>query len=312
MSRKTDPQWDLSQLRLFEQIVAEGSLTRVATLVGSPQPAVSRKLSRFEAECGGKLFLRTGRGLKLSDLGQRIFPRAQAVLREAESLSRDIVSGAASPTGEVRLGVLPSLCDVLLVPLFEELRIRFPGVILHMQEGSAGQVDQWLASGLADLGVTLRHGSRKSSEFEVLCEVETYLTGAPDSLLTRNATVPFKSLSGAPLILPSAPSATRLLLEQLARKHDVVLNVVAEADSTQVQQALASRGKAYAIASGHSVAGTPSNRPMRASLIVEPEIRRQLVLGRTPTRPASRAAREVGTLIRQLIDKHMPGIPASE
>ena len=308
MSRKTDPQWDLSQLRLFEQIVAEGSLTRVAILIGSPQPAVSRKLSRFETECGGKLFLRTGRGLQLSDLGQRIFPRAQAVLREAEALSADIVAGAASPAGEVRLGILPSLCDVLLVPLFETLRQRFPGVVLHMQEGSAGQVDQWLASGAADLGVTLRHGNRKSSEFEALCEVEAYLTGAPDSLLTRYPEVAFKSLSGAPLILPSAPSATRLLLEQLARKHDVVLNVVAEADSTLIQQALASRGQGYAIASGHSVAGTPANRPMRAALIVEPKIRRQLVLGRTPARPASRAAREVGTLIRQLIERYMPGV----
>ncbi|QHJ00522.1 LysR family transcriptional regulator [Xylophilus rhododendri] len=306
MSTKTDPHWDLSHLQLFAQIVAEGSLTRVAALVGSPQPAVSRRLARFEAECGGKLFLRTGRGLQLSDLGQRILPRAQAVLREAENLSRDIVSGAAEPAGEVRLGLLPSLCDVLLVPLFDELRLRFPGVVLRMQEGSAGHVEQWLSSGAVDLGVTLRYGSRKSSEFELLCDVEAYLTGAPDSLLTRNPQVPFKALGGAPLILPSAPSSTRLLLEQLARKHEVVLNVVAEADSTQIQQALASCGKAYAIASGHSVAGIPANRPMRTSLIVEPQIQRQLVLGRTPARPASRAAREVGSLIRRVIDKHMP------
>lgn len=310
MTKKTELRWDLSQLQLFEQIVAEGSLTRVATLIGSPQPAVSRKLSRFENECGGKLFLRTGRGLQLSDLGQHILPRAQAVLREAENLSRDIDSGAADPAGDVCLGLLPSLCDVLLVPLFDELCARFPGIKLHMREGSAAQVEQWLSSGMTDLGVTLRYGNRKSMEFEGLCGVRTYLTGAPGSSLTRNPHVPFAALSGAPIILPSAPSSTRMLLEQLARKHGVTLNVVAEADSTQIQQALASHGKAYAIASGHSVASTPSNRPMRASLIVEPRIRRQLMLGRTPSRPASRAAREVGTLIRQIINTHMPSGPS--
>lgn len=299
MSASNEPRWDISHLRLLEQIVAEGSLTRVAALTGSPQPAVSRKLSKFESECGGKLFLRTGRGLELSELGKQIYPRAQVILRESELLSRDIVSRAAAPSGEVRLGVLASLCDVLLVRLFEDLQSRFPGIVLNITEGSAGQIEQWLSSGLVDVGVSLRYGSRKSTDYEPLAMVDAYLAGSPDSPLTRHPEVKFSALNGAPLILPSAPSATRLLINQLARRFDIVLNVVAEADSTQVHKALAARGRVYAVLSEHALGG--ATQPLRASLIVAPRIRRHTALGITAARPPSPATREVASAIRSIM-----------
>lgn len=301
MKPTREPQWDLSQLRLLEQLAAEGSLTRVATKIGSPQPAVSRRLSKFERECGGKLFLRTGRGLQLSELGRQILPRAQAILREAEFLSREIMSHAAIPMGEVRVGVLPSMCDILLVPLYEKTRQRFPDILLNISVGSAGEVDQWLASGVIDLGVTLRYGARQSTDVERIAPMEAYVAGAPDSPLTKDKEIPFTRLHGVPLVLPSAPSATRLLLEQLARRHGINLNVVAEADSTQVQMAIASRGGAFVVMSAYALAMAHPSQALRSARIADPEVRRHIVMGLTAARPASQAAREVATMVRSLI-----------
>ncbi len=300
MSKPSGPEWDLSHLRLVQKIVTEGSLTRVATLLGTPQPSISRKLTRFEQECGGKLFVRTGRGLQLSDFGKQVYPRMQLLLREAEHLTRDLQAQAAVPTGEVRLGALPSLTFSLVLPLLERVRREFPGIVLSLSEGSTGQLDQWLSAGAVDLIVTLRYGGRPSTDFELLQPSPAYLAGEAGRRLVRGETVPFKALDGAPLVLPAAPSATRLLLEQLARREGIALNVVAESDSTQLQGALAARGHAYAVLTRNALAGQSG---VDSALIVEPEIERHLAMAYTPARPASRATREVSALVRELLKR---------
>ena len=66
-----------------------------------------------------------------------------------------------------------------------------------------------------------------------------------------------------PLVLPSAPSAVRLLLDQLAKRARISLNVVMEADSTQIQKGAASHAGVYTVMPAHAVAGNElEDRPL--------------------------------------------------
>jgi LysR family nitrogen assimilation transcriptional regulator len=65
---------DLAGLRLFVQVAEAGSLSRAATGLETTQPAISRRIAAFEQAWGGRLFHRTGRGVMLTDLGERVLP----------------------------------------------------------------------------------------------------------------------------------------------------------------------------------------------------------------------------------------------
>ena len=192
MTGKLEPSWDLARLELFVRVAEEGSLTRVAAATGSPQPAISRKISKLEEECGGRLFLRTGRGVSLSELGKRLLPKVQAIVREVDELSAEVSARASAPTGEVRIAALPSLYLSLVIPLLALQLAKFPGIRMHVQEGSAGQIDQWLANGMVDIGLTYRYGRKVSADVERLVRVGLFLIGPPGDPLTSAKTIEFR------------------------------------------------------------------------------------------------------------------------
>jgi len=301
MSKAADISWDLGRLELFVRVANEGSLTRVAAATGSPQPSLSRKLCKLEEEFGGRLFLRTGRGVVLSELGAHVLPRVEAIIRELTSLSAEVASHARVVTGEVRIGVLPSLHRDIVLPLLDLQLDRFPGIRLHVHEGSSSQVDQWLANGIIDIGVTYRFGQNVAPGTERLVRVGTFLVGPPQSPLTSEKSIEFRRLDGVPLVVASAPSAARLLLERLAKRARITLNVVMEADSTHIQKAAASHTGVYTIMPLHAVTDELAAGKLHATRIVQPRIDCDIALGTTSTRPVSHGTREVARLLRSLM-----------
>src|SRR5919201_1462399 len=98
---------DYAAWKLFVGAAELGSLSKVALAYGTSQPHISRRIGELEQEYGGGLFPRTGRGVVLTELGQRIVPKIRAWLAGTEQLANDVRSSAGIPTGKVRIGSLP-------------------------------------------------------------------------------------------------------------------------------------------------------------------------------------------------------------
>lgn len=71
---------DLNLLRIFDALMAEGSLTRSATVLSMTQPAVSHALKRLHDAVGEPLFVRTARGMRPSPRAEALWPQVRAAL----------------------------------------------------------------------------------------------------------------------------------------------------------------------------------------------------------------------------------------
>jgi DNA-binding transcriptional LysR family regulator len=242
--------------------------------------------------------------MTLTDLGETILPKVISLLEEANKLSAEIEEKTHLPHGEVRIGALPSLYMILGVPLFLEVRKRFPGIRLQIYEGSAGQIDQWVSSGFVDVGLPYRYGDSFSPQIDPLLQVSSYLVGAPGSELTKNPTVPFAKLDNCPLVLPGSPSNVRQALDQLAKTVGIKLDTVLQADSVQIQKAVASLGDVYTVLPAHAVRDEVEAGTLEISQIVDPEFRRTVVVATTQAKPVSRATSQVARLMREIIGQN--------
>ena len=117
---------DTDQLRSFLAIVDTGSFTRAAERVNKTQSAVSMHIRRLEERLGRTLFVKHGRGAKLSADGERLVDHARRMLQiEAAALS-DL--GAKGLTGRVTLGMPDDYVEPFLADIVGRFTCRHPNV----------------------------------------------------------------------------------------------------------------------------------------------------------------------------------------
>lgn len=284
-----------SKWHLFAKVAELGSLSRASAALDMPQSVVSRHIAQLEEESGSRLFRRTGRGVVLTELGERIYPRIKAMILEGEQLADDIRSSRGVPMGEVRLGLLPSTVALLAGPLFAEVKKRFPEVQLHITEGSSAQLEEWLKEGRLDLSLLLREENTARTDEPVLTRLPLLLILPLGHPLSFGKTIAFNDVLQLPLVLPSNPHPMRSRLEALAKQKDTALKIGAEADSIHLQHEIAAHGGGFAITAGQL--SEPERERLATLHIVDPVLSRSVVLGTTSHRPSTHALREVSKLI---------------
>jgi LysR family transcriptional regulator, nitrogen assimilation regulatory protein len=164
--------------KLFIDAAELGSLSKVAVAYGASQPYISRRIGELEQECGGRLFRRTGRGVALTELKQRIAPKVRAWLASSDQLANDVRTSAGTPIGKVRIGSLPSTAHPLVSTLYKRLKEHYPLIQLAVREGQGAQLETWLEDGSVDLAILYRtSGSAKNTDTHLI-ETSTYLVSA--------------------------------------------------------------------------------------------------------------------------------------
>lgn len=292
----------LQKWRVFLAIAELGSLTRAALFLDSNQSLLSRQLNALERECGARLFNRTGRGVELSEMGQRIFPQVKALLIDAEQLEAEIRGQARDPSGRVILGSLPSISQPIAGRLFTELRTHFPAIDLKILEGSSGQVEEWLADARVDIAILYRYGNSLSEFEQSLATVDSYLIGPRGDRLTAAAAVPFQSLNGLPFILPGAPNGLRTALDFMARQMHIALAPAIEADSLTLQKSMVAEERLYTVLPLHAVWNEVAEGRLQAARIIDPPFQRTVAMATARSKGPSKAVSAVTAQIQRIVD----------
>jgi LysR family transcriptional regulator, nitrogen assimilation regulatory protein len=302
---------DYSAWKLFIDAVELGSLSKVAVAYGTSQPHISRQIGELEQECGGRLFQRTGRGVVLTELGQRIAPKVRAWLAGTEQLENDIRTVAGKPIGKVRIGILPSMAHPLVSTLYYHMRERYPLVQLAVREGQGAQLETWLETGSVDLAILYRHSPTPRDGDVYLVETSTYLVGAAGDPLTSQPTAPFSALHNLPLVMFCRPNSWRDRLEQLGFEQGVSLNVVLEADSLILQTHIVADGGIHALLGPLAIAAAATEFGLQSSMLVDPDVPRYIALAMSRHGELTLACRTVMQVMQEIAKAGMAGLPAS-
>lgn len=292
---------DLQKWRSFVAVGELGSLTRAALFLDTSQSFLSRQVNALERECGARLFNRTGRGVELSEVGERLLPQVRELLARAQALEQDIRADLREPVGTVTLASLPSIGFILIARVFAQLRSAYPGVSLKVLEGSSGQVEEWLSDGRTDIAILYRYGPTLPEQEEALATVDSYLVARKGDPLTAGGSVPFGRLDGLPFILPAAPNGLRTALDAGARQARIALAPVIEADSLPLQKQLSAQEGLYTVLPLHAVWQEVQEGRLQAARIVEPPFQRTVAMAFAKSKGPSRAVTAVSGLVVRIV-----------
>ncbi|WP_283603578.1 LysR family transcriptional regulator [Serratia proteamaculans] len=121
-----------NQLRIFQSIAREGSITAAARKLEITPPSVSKALKQLEQHIGHPLFVRTTRRIELTDAGQQLLEQTTAAVDSLEKSLENIRDQSQEPSGLVRITLSRFAYLLILKPVMAAFCQQFPGVQLEI------------------------------------------------------------------------------------------------------------------------------------------------------------------------------------
>ncbi len=139
------------QLRYFVALAETGHFGRAAEASFVSQSAFSNAIREFETLLDAQLVDRTNRNVTITALGQQIAVQARLCLQDIQTLV-EMAGGQQQPlTGELRLGVIPTVAPFILPKVLPRLRKAYPELKLYLIEDQTQRIVERMMDGELDV-----------------------------------------------------------------------------------------------------------------------------------------------------------------
>jgi DNA-binding transcriptional LysR family regulator len=288
----------LPQLESFVEVVQRGSLSRAAETLFVTQPALTARLQRLEQELGAELFVRSRRGMRLTEAGRAFLPyaeRALAAVGDGKSAVSDLARGGR---GHIAIGAAPAVSTYVLPSILKRFRNEHPQVAFSVRTGHSEEVVELVLSDRVDVGLVraVRHPEITSVP---LYEDKLVLVVEPDHRFAADRTIRLEAIADEQLILFDRTSSYHHLTSALFREAGVTPRGLLELDNIDATKKMVQEGLGVAFLPQTACVGELADGTLRAVAIKDADtVRRQIVAVRR--RSAGPPSRIVGAFLRTL------------
>ncbi len=223
----------MTQLRTFRVVAETLNFTRAAERLRINQSAVSHHIKALETELGEPLFIRTKRGVKLSEAGKAALAHAERILDEAESMRERISGRGQEPTGRVRAAAGTQAFVHLFAPFFEAFMREHPAIELTFRTtASTEQTVADIVDGSADVGFASMPVYSPSLQATPLFEDELVLVVGRSHPLANDSSVPVERMASERFILFERGASLRRATDRFFAESDIQPELALESNDT--------------------------------------------------------------------------------
>lgn len=191
----------LRQLQYLVAVHDGGHFGRAAEACFVTQSTLSAGVQELEKLLGTVLVERSRQGIRFTPLGKDIVERARRLLREAEEMA-GLARAAGRPlTGELSMGVIPTIAPFLLPRVLPGLRKAYPELKLYLREETSQQACDALHRGSLDCVLLALPFPCGDIESEILFDDELLLALREDQAEALPLQVPPAAISNSDLLL---------------------------------------------------------------------------------------------------------------
>src|SRR5919202_7130760 len=147
------------QIQAFLEVARTGNVSRAAERLFVTQPALTARIQALEKELGETLFVRTGRGVRLTDAGRVFRPYAERAVQALDDGRQAIVDLRSASAGRLALGAAPAVSTYVLPPVLKRFAALHPRVDVAVRTGHSEEILAMVLHDEVQLGLvrTLRH-----------------------------------------------------------------------------------------------------------------------------------------------------------
>lgn len=212
--------------KTFYDVVVSGSISKAATVNYTSQPAISRSIKTLEQELNTKLFIRTKKGIELTDKGKELFFYVEQGYNSFLTAERRILEDKNLLKGKLSIGIPSHIATFYLFDSLDEFHKKYPNIEITIISKSTSNLLDLLRSHeidfmidsepihTRDTSITIKHIKNLHNAFIAACDYDT------SNIKTLS------DLENVPVIIPIKGTANRQNLDEVLVKNKVELNNV--------------------------------------------------------------------------------------
>lgn len=216
---------DFELYRIFYVVANNKNITKASQELNISQPAISKSIKNLEEQLGGKLFIRTKRGVILTEEGKEFYnyiKQAIEYINNAENKFTDLIN---LETGCIKIGISTTLTKEFLLPYLEEFHKLYPKIDIEIMTYLTSDLFPRLKNGLIDLIILNLNDKNYGNDIEIIkCREihDCFIVGNKYKELA-NKNLSLNDLNNYPLILQAKGSNTREFLDKFSNENNVIL-----------------------------------------------------------------------------------------
>ncbi len=216
---------DFELYRIFYVVANHCNITKASEELNISQPAISKSIKNLEEQLGGQLFVRTKRGVIITEEGKEFYnyiKQAIEYINNAENKFTDLIN---LETGCIKIGVSATLAKEFLLPYLDKFHSLYPKINIQITTSLTSELISKLKYGLIDIVILNLNNKNYGNDIDIIkCKKinDCFVANSKYKDLIDKE-ISLKDLNNYPLILQAKGSNTREFLDDFARENGVIL-----------------------------------------------------------------------------------------
>lgn len=298
----------LPQIEAFLEVARRQNLSRAAEALFVSQPTLTARLQSLEATLGEQLFIRTRRGMRLTEAGDAFLPYAEhavAALADGRERLAELRRGVA---GRLVLGAPPTVSTYTLPALLARFSAAHPGVRLAVKTGTSEEILDMVLHDQVQLGIIRALANQEIETIPLFTDTLVLIAG-PGHRLARSSPgrqARMADLAGEVLVLFGRSSSFLEFTTATFRQAGVLPGSVLELDNIEAAKKMVERGLGVSLVPASTIAAELAAGTLtRIELVDAAPVRREIVAVRRID--AGRPSGATAVFLEMLAELPSPG-----
>ncbi len=213
---------DLELYKVFYVIAKNKHMTKASEELHISQPAISQSIKKLEDQLGGTLFLRSNKGMELTEEGKMFYNYVKGALELINNAENEFTSFKDLSKGEIKIGCSTTLTKLILMDSLKEFHKDYPNINIQITNDLTSNLIDSLKLGKLDFVIFNESNIKETNlNLKKIKELKQGFIYNPDYFEDNVSN--FNDLNNYPLILQKSESNSRKLLDSIAFNNNVKL-----------------------------------------------------------------------------------------
>ena len=213
---------DLELYRVFYVVAKNKHMTKASRELHISQPAISQSIKKLEDQLGGALFLRSNKGMELTEEGKMFYEYVKGALELINNAEHEFTSFKDLTKGEIKIGCSTTLTKLVLMDVIKKYHLDYPNININITNDLTSNLINDLKLGKLDLVIFNESNIKETNlNLEKIKELKQGFIYNPEFFIDN--VDDFEDLNNIPLILQKEESNSRKLLDSVALANNVKL-----------------------------------------------------------------------------------------